>query len=253
MGFDPVTYVLSANAAGGGASQATERQYENLQAEIRMLNSVFEGRPRYRDVYGNGVIYIRDAAAGRIDYIQVDSELAGQTLYVHVENASGMTDAHAEVDDDGYVTVNLSTVSGENRFYITTQSYAFPPTGDGNHGELNGTYGNPRTNENGIAVYDSIQLANGVHAVVRYRADSELHSEIANETPIEQIIAGTGKGVRYVVAENPQSPEFTDDFFYMKLDGYPYGTQAKPTYVQTGYPNPDCQVYYVRRFYDLTE
>ena len=253
MGFDPVTYVLSANAAGGGASQAAERQYENLQAEIRMLSSVFEGRPRYKDVYGNGVISVRDAASGPIDYIQVDSGLAGQTLYVQVSNASGMTEAQAEADDNGYVTVDLSTVSGENFIYLTTQDYAFPPTGDGEHGELDGVYINARTNENGLAVYDSIQLTDGVHALVRYRVDYELYSEIANEKSEERTLAASGKGVRYVAIQTPPSVEDAEGFFYMKMDGYPYGTQAKPTYVQTGYPNPDCQVYYVRQIYDLTE
>lgn len=251
MGFDPVTYALSANAAGGGASQLTEWRYDNLRAEIRMLSNIFEGRPRYRDVYGNGVISVRDAAPGQIDYIQVDSGLAGQTLYVQVSNASGITEAQTEADDNGYATVDLSTVGGENRFYITTQAYAFPPTGDGEHGELNGVYVNARTNENGLAVYDSIQLANGVHALVRYRVDFDLYSEIANEMSEEQALAASGKGVRYVAIQTPPSVEDAEGFLYMKMDGYPYGTQAKPAYVITGYPNPDCQVYYVREYYDL--
>ena len=170
-----------------------------------------------------------------------------------VSSASGMAEAQAEVDDKGYAALDLSTVRGENFFYITTQGYAFPPTGDGNHGDLDGVYVNPRTNENGLSVYDSIRLANGVHALAHYRMDYDLYLQIANDTPIEQILAGTGKGVRYVVAENPKSAEYMYDFFYMKMDGYPYGTQAKPTYVVTDYPNPDCQVYYVRRFYELTE
>ena len=245
MGFDPVTYALSANAP----------EMQTVQAKLNMLGSVLYSRqyPLYSNVYGNGVIYIRDATAGTIDYIQVDSELAGQTLYVQISNASGMTEAQAKVDDKGYATVNLSTVSGENFLYLTTQAYAFPPTSGGEHGELNGVYVNSRTNENGLFVYDSIRLTNGVHALVRYRLDYDKYMEIANETPIEQSAAASGKGVRYVVAEDPQSVEFINDFFYMKMDGYPYGTQAKPTYAYTDYPNPDCQVYYVRRFYELTE
>ena len=200
-------------------------------------------------------VYVRDAAAKTIGYIQVDSELAGQTLYVQISNASGMTEAQAEVGDNGYVTVNLSTASGENFFYLTTQAYAFPPTGDGGHRELDGVYVNARTNENGLAVYDSIRLTNGVHAVVRYRLDYELHSAIVNEIPDEQVFAASGRGIRYIALEDPRfpPPEYRDSFRYMKLDGYPYGTQAKPTYVHTGYPNPDCQVYYVRQIYDLTE
>ena len=254
MGFDPVSYALSKNAAET-RTNLLSLQDENFQAKLDMLIDVLYSQhlPSHKDVYGNGVINVRDAATGTVSYIQVDSGLAGQTLYVQISNASGITEAQAEVDDKGYVTVNLSTVSGENRFYITTQNYAFPTTGDGDHGELDGVYVNSRVNENGLTVYDSIQLANGVHALVRYRIDYELYSEIANETPIEQILAGTGKGVRYVVAEDPLSLDYMCDFFYMKMDGYPYGTQEKPAYVHTDYPNPDCQVYYVRRFYDLTE
>lgn len=236
------------SAIGGQALSA-------VNAKLNALASVLYSRqyPLYMDVFGNGVIYVRDAAAGRIDYIQVDSELAGQTLYAQISNASGMTEAQAEVDDNGYATVDLFTVSGENFLYLTTQAYAFPPTGDGEHGELNGVYVNPRMNENGLAVYDSIRLTNGVHALVRYRLDYDKYMEFANETPIERIAAASGKGVRFVKIENPLSLAHLDDFFYMKLDGYPYGTQAKPTYVITGYPNPDCQVYYLRQYYDLTE
>ena len=254
MGFDPTTYALSKSATETQTNRLT-LQDENFQAKLNMLASVLYSReyPLYASAYGNGVIYVRDAAAGTIGYIHVDSEFAGQTLYVQISNASGMTEAQAGVDDKGYATVNLSTARGENFFYLTAQAYAFPPTGDGGHGELDGVYVNSRTNENGLAVYDSIQLTNGVHAVVRYRLDYELYSAIVNEIPDEQVFAASGRGIRYVVADNPQSPEFRNDFFYMKQDGYPYATQAKPAYVHTGYPNPDCQVYYVRRFYDLTE
>ena len=240
---------LNRGSAIGGQSLSA------VNAKLDMIASVLYSRqyPLYADMYGNGVIYVRDAAAGTIDYIQVDSELAGQTLYVQISNASGMTEAQAEADDKGYATVDLSTANGENFLYLTTQAYAFPPTGNGEHGELNGVYVNPRTNENGLAVYDSIRLSNGVHALVRYRLDYDKYMAFANETPIERIAAASGRGVRYDAIDNPLSPDYMNDFFYMKMDGYPYGTQAKPTYAHTGYPNPDCQVYYVRRFYDLTE
>lgn len=256
---DIKSFVMGAQSPLGGGLSSADRQSLNetreMSAEalyrVNALSDIVLNRPRYRHACGNGVINVRDAAAGTIDYIQVDSELAGQTLYVQVENASEMTDAQAEVDENGYATVNLSTVRGENRFYITTQSYAFPPTDSGGHGELNGVYVNARTNENGLAVYDAIRLASGVHALVCYRLDFDLYSEIASEVPIEQILEGTGKGIRYVAVELPPSAEYMDDFLYMKMDGYPYGTQANPTYVHTAYPNPDCRVYYVRRFYDL--
>ena len=251
MGFDPTTYALSKSATETQTTRLS-LQDENLQAILNMLASVLYSReyPLYANVYGNGVIHVRDAAAGFIDYIQVDSGLAGQALYVQVSNASGMTEAQAEVDDNGYATVNLSTVSGENFFYLTTQAYAFPPTGDGNHGELNGVYVNARTNENGLAVYDSIRLTNGVHALVRYRLDYELYSEIVNEVPEKEGVAASGKIVTFVPLDTLSPGEFENDFLYMKMDGYPYGTQENPTYVQTGYPNPDCQVYYVKRFFD---
>ena len=269
MGFDPTTYALSKSAAESGAMQAMAPQYQTVETRtnvlatqndnlldlIRNLSGVIMqlNLPVYGNAYGDGVIYVRDAAAGKISYIAVGSALAGQTLYVQVSNASGMTDAQAEVDDNGYATVDLSTVSGENIFYVTTQDYAFPPTGDGEHGELNGVYVNARTNENGLAVYDFIRPTNGVYAVLRYRMDLDKYLRIANESSSEQILAASGKGVRYDAVQNPLSLEYENDFFYMKLDGAPYGTQDKPAYVITGYPNPDCQVYYVRRFYDLTE
>ena len=251
MGFDPTTYALSKSAAETQTNRLS-LQEENLQAKLDNLASVLYSReyPLYASTYGNGVIYVRDAAAKTIGYIQVDSELAGQTLYVQISNASGMTEAQAEVNDKGYATVNLSTASGENFFYLTTQAYAFPPTGDGGHGELDGVYVNARTNENGLAVYDSIRLTNGVHAVVCYRLDYELYSAIVNETPEKEGVTASGKVVTFVPLDTLSPGEFGNDFLYMKLDGYPYGTQENPTYVQTGYPNPDCQVYYVKRFSD---
>lgn len=257
--MDMRSFALGAKSPLGGGLTNADRQALNEASEmsaealrrIRALSDVVCNRPHYRDVYGNGVFNVRDAAEGQIDYIQVDSELAGQTLYVQVSNASGMTEAQAEVDEHGYAAVDLSTVRGENRFYITTQAYAFPPTGDGAHGELNGVYVNSRVNENGLSVYDFIRPDNSVHALVCYRLDIDLYSEIASEIPIEELLAGTGKGVMYVAVELPPSPEYMYDFLYMKMDGYPYGTQAKPAYVLTAYPNPDCHVYYVRRFYDL--
>lgn len=258
---DIKSFVMGAKSPLGGGLSNADRQSLNAASEmsaealrrVNALSDIVWNYPRYKYVPGNGVINVMDAAAGQIDCIHVDSALAGQTLYVQVSNTSGMTEEQAEVDEDGYAVVNLSTVRGENRFYITTQDYAFPPTGDGGHGELNGVYVNPRVNENGLSVYDFIRPANSVHALVCYRLDFELYSEIAREIPIEDILAGTGKGVRYVAVETPPSAEYMYDFLYMKMDGYPYGTQANPAYVLTAYPNPDCHVYYVRRFYDLTE
>ena len=256
---DIKSIVMGAKSSLGGGLSNADRQSLNETHEmsvealrrVNALSDIVLKHPRYRRAYGNGVINVMDAAAGRIDYIRVESALAGQTLYVQVSNASGMTEEQTEVDENGYATVDLSTVRGENRFYITTQAYAFPPTGNGEHGELNGVYVNPRANENGLSVYDFIRPANSVHALVCCRLDFELYSEIASEIPIEELLAGTGKGVRYVAVETPPSAEYMYDFLYMKMDGYPYGTQANPAYVLTAYPNPDCHVYYVRRFYDL--
>lgn len=271
--FNPRTLAVQTNfnAPGNGGAAVTTEQYRNLRTQENLLSLQMENLltrfnlcnrkvnalytlkcPDYGYAYGNGVLELKDALEGAI-LIEVDPALAGQTLYVQLLNGSGFTETSAEVSESGVVPVALFAAEGESLLYVTTQDYAFPPDGNGGHGELNGVYVNLHTDENGLTAFDSVSLTNGVFASARYSLDSERADMRLSEIPDDKILAALGKGVRYVVTDNPAEASASGSALYMKKDGYPYGTLENPAYVYVSYPNPDCRVYYTAEYYELKE
>ena len=272
-GFNPRALALQEGlgAVGNAGAVITSEQYQNLRTRENLLSHQLENLltrfnrcnqkvnalytlkcPDYGYAYGEGVLELKNALAGAI-LVEVNPELAGQTLYVQLLNNSGFTEVSAEVDDSGVVPVGLSAIEVDNQLYVTTQDYAFPPDGNGGHGALNGVYVNLHTDENGLTAFDSISLTNGVFASARYSLDSERADMSLSEIPDDKILAAQGKGVRYSVADNPAEASSAGHALYMKRDGYPYGTLDKPAYTQVSYPDSSCQVYYTAEYYELKE
>ena len=227
------------------------KQFENFRAAFD--NFLYaQNLPVYMSAVGTGVIDIRDAADGQIHSITVDVSLSGQTLYVQLSNASGLTDTAVTVNSNGVASVSLATLKGRNRLYITTSAYTFPPGTNGGHGgHQGGTYVNSHKDENGQLAYDYWIPNHGVEATVRYAQDTALGDEIAREIDYDDFHATLGLSVTYSVTDNPAAIQNAGKELYMKMEGYPFGTQAKPTYAKTSYPNALCSVYYVAEYHQL--
>ena len=230
-------------------------QVSGFQKQFEQFRAVFDnflyaqGLPCYMTAVGTGVIDIQDAAAGQIHSITVDSSLSGQRLYVQLSNGAGLTDTTVTVNSDGMASVSLATRKGRNRLYITTSAYTFPPGTNGGHGpHTGGTYVNSHKDENGQWAYDCWIPNHGVEATVRYSQDTALGNEIAKEIDYDEFLAMLGLSVTYSVTSNPAAVQSAGKELYMKMEGYPFGTQAKPTYAKTSYPNALCSVYYVAEY-----
>lgn len=258
--------------AGAQVNEVTSEHYRSMMAMLNVVRiqdagfrkqfeqfrAVFDnflyaqGVPCYMTAVGTGVVDIRDAAAGQIHSITVDSSLSGQTLYVQLSNASGLTDTTVTVNSNGVATVSLATLKGRNLLYITTSAYTFPPGTNGGHGgHTSGTYVNSHKDENGQFAYDYWIPNHGVEATVRYSQDTELGDEIAKEIDYDEFLAMLGLSVTYSVTSNPAAVQNAGKELYMKMEGYPFGTLAKPTYAKTSYPNELCSVYYVAEYHQL--
>ena len=231
---------------------AFRKQFENFR--VAFDNFLYaQNLPVYMTAVGVGVVDIPDADAGQIHSITVDPSLSGQTLYVQLSNASGLADTAVTVNSNGVASVSLATRKGRNRLYITTSAYTFPPGTNGGHGgHTGGTYVNSHTDENGQLAYDYWIPKNGVEAKVRYAQDSELGTELANEITYDEWLSTLGLSVTYSVTNNPAAVQNAGKELYMKLEGSPFGTRAKPTYAKTSYPNAQCKVFYVAEYRQLT-
>ena len=225
------------------------KRFENFRAAFD--NFLYaQGLPVYMNAVGEGVIDIEDAAAGQIHSVTVDSSLSGQRLYVQLSNSTGLTDTTVTVDSDGVALLSLATVKGRNRLYVTTSAYVFPPGANGGHGpHTGGTYVNSHTDENGKWAYDYWLPKNSVKATVRYIQDVELGDKL--EITYDDVLAMIGLSVTYSVTDNPAAVQTAGKELYMKMEGYPFGTQAKPIYAKTSYPNAHCSVYYVAEYHQL--
>lgn len=228
-------------------------QVAGFQTQFEQFRVVFDnflytqGLPCYMTAVGVGVIDIRDAAAGQLHSITVDSSLSGQRLYIQLSNGAGLTDTTVTVNGDGVALLSLATLKGRNRLYVTTSAYAFPPTSKG-HGAGNGTYVNSHKDENGHFAYDYWLPNNAVDAKVRYIQDVELGDEVAKELSYDDFLAMLGLSVTYSVTDNPAAMQSAGKQLYAKMESYPFGTQANPTYAQTSYPNDYVRVFYVAEY-----
>lgn len=240
--------VMAMLSAARIQNRGFQKQFENFRAVFD--NFLYaQGISTYMTAVGAGVIDIMDAAPGQIHSITVDSSLSGQRLYVQLSNGAGLTDTTVTVNGSGVATVSLATRKGRNRLYITTTAYAFPPgTNGGHHPHTGGTFVNSHTDENGNFAYDYWIPNHSVEAKVRYVQDTELGDEIAKEITWEDFLAACGLSVTYSVTSNPAAVQSAGKELYMKLDGYPFGTQEKPVYAKTSYPNAQCRVFYVAEY-----
>ena len=226
-----------------------QKQFENFRAVFDNFLYV-QGVPLYMDAVGVGVIDIRDAAAGQIHSITVDSSLSGQRLYVQLSNEAGLTDTTVTVNSDGVALLSLATRKGRNRLYVTTSAYTFPPGTNGGHGaHTGGTYVNSHTDENGKFAYDYWLPKNAVDAKVRYIQDIKLGDEVAKELSYDDFLAMLGLSVTYSVTDNPAAVHAAGKELYVKLDGYPFATKEKPTYSKCNYPCDAYKVFYVAEYH----
>ena len=224
-----------------------QKRLENLLAGLEV--------PVYRSITGTGVIDIPDCATGPIMSITVDKSLAGKTLYIQRSDLNGLLDVSGVIDSDGVAAVSLATTKGGNRLYITTGNYTFPPSGNGHGPHTGGTYVNYHTDENGKRAYDTWIPNGGVEATVRYIRDAELGENVDKEISWEDFLSMVGLGVNYVQAESVAAAITAKNAgkeIYAKIDGYPFGTQAKPTYSQCDPSQGTCLVYYIAEYYRLT-
>ena len=225
-----------------------QKQFENFRAVFDNFLYV-QGVPLYMDAVGVGVIDIRDAAAGQIHSITVDSSLSGQRLYVQLSNDAGLTDTTVTVNSDGVAPLSLATRKGRNRLYVTTSAYAFPPGNNGGHSPGSGTYVNSHTDENGKFAYDYWLPNHAVDAKVRYIQDIELGDEVAKELSYDDFLAMLGLSVTYSVTDNPAAVHAAGQELYVKLDGHPFATQDKPAYSKCNYPCDAYKVFYVAEYH----